>query len=231
MKSFVIGDKNNATSVKAINGLASTMSFYNAPFTLELVQQTSPETLEQDLHPFPGLKWNYPLNDASRVDEDSGMILQGYRTNDAKKVFACLISHAKLWIRCIKLNEPIMIFEHDARMIREFNPDFEWEGGVLGLNDPRGATFNSPQYHVHVASKGHGVHKAPFLADISRPQGLPGNSAYIIKPFAAKQLLEKLKETGGWPNDALMCNQHFDWIKVLYPYATGLQNVRSTTTL
>jgi hypothetical protein len=124
-----------------------------------------------------------------------------------------------------------MILEHDAMFTRKFDPDFEWEGGVLGLNDPRGATFNSAQYHVLVASKGEGVHDAPYVADASRPQGLAGNSAYIIKPFAAIELLEKLKETGGWPNDALMCNQHFDWIKVLYPYATGLQNVRSTTTL
>ena len=230
MKAYIIGDKNNQTSVKAMNGFANTMSHFKTSWTIELVQQTSPETLEKDLHPFPGLKWNFPINEEARLDK-SGMVLQGYRTNDVKKVFACLISHARLWIRCVKLNEPIMVFEHDAKLIRPFDPNFEWEGGVLGLNDPRGATFNSPQYHVHIASKGPGVHRAPYVTDVSRPQGLAGNSAYIIKPFAAKQLLEKLKETGGWPNDALMCNQHFDWIKVLYPYATGLQRVRSTTTL
>ena len=230
MKSYIIGDKNNQTSVKAMNGFANTMSHFKTSWTIELVQQTSPETLEKDLHPFPGLKWNFPINEEARLDK-SGMVLQGYRTNDVKKVFACLISDARLWIRCIKLNEPIIVFEHDAKLIRPFDPNFEWEGGVLGLNDPRGATFNSPQYHVHIASKGPGVHRAPYVTDVSRPQGLAGNSAYIIKPFAAKQLLEKLKETGGWPNDALMCNQHFDWIKVLYPYATGLQRVRSTTTL
>ena len=230
MKAYIIGDKNNHTSVKAMNRFANTMSHFKTSWTIELVQQTSPETLEKDLHPFPGLKWNFPINEEARLDK-SGMVLQGYRTNDVKKVFACLISHARLWIRSVKLNEPIMVFEHDAKVIRPFDPNFEWEGGVLGLNDPRGATFNSPQYHVHIASKGPGVHRAPYVTDVSRPQGLAGNSAYIIKPFAAKQLLEKLKETGGWPNDALMCNQHFDWIKVLYPYATGLQRVRSTTTL
>ena len=230
MKAYIIGDRDNPVSVKGMNGCASSMAQLKQDFTISLVQQTSPKTLDNDLNPFPGLKWNFPINAESWVDK-SGMVLQGYRTNNVDKVFACLISHARLWLRCIKLNEPIMILEHDAVFTRKFDPDFEWEGGVLGLNDPRGATFNSPQYHVHVASKGHGVHKAPYVADISRPQGLPGNSAYIIKPFAAKQLLEKLKETGGWPNDALMCNQHFDWIKVLYPYATRLQGVRSTTTL
>ena len=230
MKGYIIGDRNNSTSIRGMNGCASSMAIYKQKFIVEFIQQTSPETLEKDLNPFPGLKWNFPINTESRVDK-SGMILQGYRTNNVNKVFACLISHARLWLRCIKLDEPIMILEHDAKFIRNFDPDFEWEGGVLGLNDPRGATFNSAQYHVHIASKGPGVYRAPYVTDVSRPQGLPGNSAYIIKPFAAKQLLEKLKETGGWPNDALMCNQHFDWIKVLYPYATGLQSVRSTTTL
>tara|TARA_B100001093_G_scaffold148047_1_gene140746 strand:- start:2567 stop:3259 length:693 start_codon:yes stop_codon:yes gene_type:complete len=230
MKAYIIGDKDNQVSVKAMNGFANTMSHFKTSWTIELVQQTSPETLENDLTPFPGLKWNYPINEEIKIDK-SGMVLQGYRTNDVKKVFACLISHARLWLRCIKLDEPIVIFEHDAKLIRPFDPDFEWEGGVLGLNDPRGATFNSRKFHETIANKGQGVHDAPYVADISRPQGLAGNSAYIIKPFAAKELLKKLKETGGWPNDALMCNQHFDFIKVLYPYATGLQNVRSTTTL
>ena len=231
MNGYIIGDRNNPTSVKGMNGCAASMAQLKQDFTIQFVQQTSPDTLAEHMKPFPGLYWNYPLNDGKRTDEKTGMILQGYRTNSLSKVFACLISHARLWLRCVQKNEPIMILEHDAMFTRKFDPDFEWEGGVLGLNDPRGATFNSAQYHVLVASKGEGVHKAPYVADVSRPQGLAGNSAYIIKPFAAKELLEKLKEIGGWPNDALMCNQHFDWIKVLYPYATGLQNIESTTTL
>jgi GR25 family glycosyltransferase involved in LPS biosynthesis len=231
MNGYIIGDRNNPTSVKGMNGCAASMAQLKQDFTIQFVQQTSPDTLAEHMKPFPGLYWNYPLNDGKRTDEKTGMILQGYRTNSLSKVFACLISHARLWLRCVQKNEPIMILEHDAMFTRKFDPDFEWEGGVLGLNDPRGATFNSAQYHVLVASKGEGVHDAPYVADVSRPQGLAGNSAYIIKPFAAKELLEKLKETGGWPNDALICNQHFDWIKVLYPYATGLQNIRSTTTL
>ena len=231
MNGYIIGDRNNPVSVKGMNGCAASMAQLKQDFTIQFVQQTSPDTLADHMKPFPGLYWNYPLNDGKRTDEKTGMILQGYRTNSLAKVFACLVSHARLWLRCVQKNEPIMILEHDAKFIRKFDPDFEWEGGVLGLNDPRGATFNSAQYHALVAHKGPGVHKAPYVADVSRPQGLAGNSAYIIKPFAAKELLEKMKETGGWPNDALICNQHFDWIKVLYPYATGLQNIRSTTTL
>lgn len=228
-KGFIIGDKNSKVSVKGMNNCFRTIKKTESQVDVKFVQQTSPDTLDKDLAPFSGLAWNYPLNRATRVDEKTGMTLQGYRTNSLSKVFACLVSHMKLWNRCIRLNEEIMVLEHDAIFTRKFVP-FEWEGGVLGLNDPRGATFNSFKYHESV-SKTDGVSDAPYVADISRPQGLAGNSAYLIKPSAAKELLEKLKETGGWPNDALMCKQHFDFIKVVYPYYTTVQGIRSTTTL
>ena len=231
MNGYIIGDRNNKDSVRAMNGCTASMAQLKLGFTISFIQQTSPDTLADDMAPFPGLYWNYPLNASNRFDEKTGMTLNGYRTNSLSKVFSCLISHARLWLRCVQKNEPIMILEHDAIFTRKFDPDFEWEGGVLGLNDPRGATFSSALYHQKVSEQGHGIHDAPYVADVSRPQGLAGNSAYIIKPHAAKELLEKMKEVGGWPNDALMCKQHFDWIKVIYPYATGLQNVRSTTTL
>ena len=76
------------------------------------------------------------------------------------------------------------------------------------------------------------VKDAPFvLPETSLPQGLAGNSAYIIKPYFAEKLLNKLKQKGGWPNDALMCKQFFPYhLKVVYPYYTTLQGVPSTTT-
>ena len=44
-------------------------------------------------------------------------------------------------------------------------------------------------------------------------------------------LLEKLKEVGCWPNDALMCKQLFpNELKVIYPYYTRVQGIQSTTT-
>ena len=60
---------------------------------------------------------------------------------------------------------------------------------------------------------------------------MAGNSAYLIKPSAAKELLEKLKETGGWPNDALMCYQLIESLGVTRNFYTRVQGLRSTTTL
>lgn len=220
MKAYVIGNTNNPVSVAAMERLQTSCSI-----PIEIVQQTSPDTLEKDN--FLGIKWSYPQN--NEVFQYKGMTLKGYRARDYRTVFSCLISHARLWRECVELNEEIMILEHDAIFTRKFVP-FEWEGGVLGLNDPRGATFNSFRYW-QILNMEQGVQEAPMVAPKDAcPQGLAGNSAYIIKPFAAQELLDKLKEVGGWPNDAVMCNQFFPWLRVINPPYTALQNIGSTTT-
>ena len=230
MKAYLIGDKKNQASVRAANRCAKSIKDTNSDIELLFFQQTSPDTLEKDIAPFPGLAWNYPLNTATRVDEKTGMKLQGYRTNSLAKVLSCLISHARLWLRCYQTKQELMILEHDAIFTRQYKEPSVWSGGILGLNDPRGATFNSALYHQKVSAV-EGISEIPWVDDEkARPQGLAGNSAYIIRPFAAKALLEKMKEVGGWPNDALMCKQHFDFIKVVYPYYTTVQGLKSTTT-
>ena len=68
MKGYIIGDKNNSTSIRGMNECASSMVVYKQKFTVEFIQQTSPETLKKDLNPFPGLKCYFPINTDSRVD-------------------------------------------------------------------------------------------------------------------------------------------------------------------
>lgn len=230
MKAYIIGDKKSKTSVQSINNCAKSLKKLKSKLKVEFIQQTSPDTLDNDLKSFPGLAWNYPLNEASRVEETTGMTLKGYRCSSLARILSCTLSHAKVWKRCIHLNEEVMILEHDALFVRDFIP-FEWEGGVLGLNDPRGATHSSRLYHNKV-SVNKGVQDAPWVKPKEEmPQGLAGNSAYIIKPYFAKMLLEKIKEVGGWPNDALMCKQFFpNELKVIYPYVTKVQGIQSTTT-
>lgn len=72
----------------------------------------------------------------------------------------------------------------------------------------------------------------PWVDDESIPQGLPGNSAYIITPQAAKRLVRGVNEIGLWPNDAYVCKQFFDdMMYSAYPYYTKVQGNKSTTSL
>ena len=118
----------------------------------------------------------------------------------------------------------------------------QFNGGILGINNPIKATRKAAIFDQKVkqlnltngkATK-IGVSTVPYVdepGDPPLPSGLAGNSAYIIKPWAAQKLLDKVKEIGLWPNDALMCRQFFPWIQVYYPYYTQMQLTSSTTTL
>ena len=101
---------------------------------------------------------------------------------------------------------------------------------TLGLNNPIGATRRAHLFDGQVR-KIQGLQGVPSVDDWDVPQGLAGNSAYMISPKAAKKLLNKVKEIGMWPNDALMCKQMFPWLQVVYPYYTTIQRgLKSTTT-
>ena len=72
--------------------------------------------------------------------------------------------------------------------------------------------------------------EAPWIDKEEIPQGLPGNSAYIITPAAARQLIDMTNQIGIWPNDALMCKQLLpDILWSAYPYYTKVQGNKSTT--
>ena len=230
MKAYIINDKNSSVSALGVKNCHNSIKAYGSDIDLHPFQQTSPETVEDHAGIFGDISWNYPINNEVATDKELGINLKAYRTNDYRKVFACTLSHARLWLECVNSKQDIMILEHDAVFTRKFE-EFQWEGGVLGLNDPRRATHSSLIYH-NLASLREGVHSAPWVSSYTAmPQGLAGNSAYIIKPKFADMLLMKLKEKGGWPNDAIMCKQFFPMqLKIVYPYYTTIQGIKSTTT-
>lgn len=200
------------------------------------------------------IRYTWPTHTAQDgIDLQTGIYKRAYSAKDWRKVAACTISHMRLWQHCIDINEPILILEHDAYFREDMKyfsyrkivssgqkensgSSMQWTGGICGINDPRGTTRKAGIFDSKVRSqlKGHpGLTMAPYVdepGDLPLPNGLAGNSAYIIKPWAAKKLLEKTAEVGIWPNDALMCKQFFPWLQVLYPYYTVVQNTPSTTT-
>jgi hypothetical protein len=196
------------------------------------------------------LNWTWPISSAQNgIDFSTGLYKRAYAAADWKKVAACTISHMRLWQHCIDINEPILILEHDAIFHSRFKYHKiamcghydksdgrigEWSGGICALNDPIGSTRKGRLYHQKVVGDGQGgLRSVPYIDDPHEdplPTGLPGNSAYIIKPWAAKKLLDKTLEVGLWPNDALMCKQFFPWLQIYYPYFTSVQGTPSTTT-
>ena len=206
--------------------------------------------------PYAKIQYTYPKTEAeNRLDILSGLKLSAYPTKDLRKRISCFLSHYSLWRLCFQMKEPIMILEHDAIFLRKFN--FEdisarVTGNILGLNDPIGATRRASTYHNHCKTRyeniltgwqmdnaGKTKERAPeyqlFTApnvdnDNQIPQGLAGNSAYVIRPEGAANLMGLVAEHGFWPNDAIMCKQLLPkQLMQIYPYVTKVQGTTSTT--
>lgn len=202
-----------------------------------ILPATTPKTIGEGIDQLDmnGVAWTYPLDEhQDGLDMKTGLRLTHYKTANHSNRVACLISHMRCWQKSIDLDETIVVLEHDALFTDSLLPEdltSEWKGGIIGLNDPRGATRRSALFHEKVSSYV-GVQPVPTVDVGDVPQGLAGNSAYMISPKGANKLLDKVREVGLWPNDALMNKQFFPWLEVVYPYYTTIQRgLKSTTTL
>lgn len=203
----------------------------DAQLDIEIFDAFRPDQItESDIR-----RYTYPLEGHSRKEKD--MTLVGYKTSDIKKRIGCLLSHRSIWSESCTKQEPILILEHDAAFTRKWNVqstlDKLVDGDILMINDPRGATRRSSVYHQNIVSHDFGIHSIDGVNEPHEnfPDGLAGNSAYIITPKAANRALELIDELGFWPNDALLCKQFFgSSLKSIYPYITRVDQQVSTTT-
>lgn len=177
-----------------------------------------------------GLKWNYPW-EGSEIDFSSGLTKTAYRTAVPGKRIACAMSHWLLWYKCVTLDKPILILEHDSIFISKLNYKtiLNSKYDIIGINSPASATRKSHEFHDKIQEHDSDIMPVPTIDELTVPQGLAGNSAYIIKPKGAKNCIEATKQYGLWPNDALMCKQLIPNMGVTKTYYTRVQGIPSTT--
>jgi GR25 family glycosyltransferase involved in LPS biosynthesis len=172
-----------------------------------------------------GLRWTWAkLNTADDVCKFTGLKQRPYGNLLPK--MGCALSHLVLWQRCVQDQEPFMILEHDAVFERRFDP-FAF-GAICQINDPDGATPRGRWWSEQMRERGPGVYAKTHIFPDDVPDGLAGNSAYVIKPHAAQAAVNKVTEIGLWPNDALLCRQFFD-LQELYPFVTHVEQEVSTS--
>lgn len=176
------------------------------------------------------LIWNYPWQGEVN-DFATGLKKSAYTTKNPKSRIACACSHYALWTLA-SFTEPILILEHDAYFVNkiDFDPN-DTKAEILGINNPMGATRRAKMYHDKIVENPLPYQLVPWIDEFNIPQGLAGNSAYIIKPEGAKKMLALVKEYGLWPNDAIMCRQLISTLGVTKKFYTGVQGLPSTTTL
>jgi GR25 family glycosyltransferase involved in LPS biosynthesis len=221
MKAFIITLMKDVWSLSYAERCLQSIQDTESEIEATLFDATTPETI------FP-VAWTWPTGKKITCSK-TNLLLTPYKTYDNNKRIAAAQSHYKLWKHCVGINEPIMILEHDAIFTHKFEaPSTTLNVGAYSINDPKGATFKSKDYSNKVKE---GFNTVPWVAPENIPQGLPGHSAYVITPWAARDIIEKQDSIGWWPNDAIMCKQLCEWLYVYKPFFTKTQGTKSTTSL
>ena len=161
----------------------------DAPQSVELAKRClrSCETFEQPAQLVSGVS----KHDARKIALDLGYNLNSYDYIDTKQnrplrdgQIGCFLAHREQWIRCVQLDRPIIIFEHDAILLGSLG---EYKNFQHVLNLQR-AVWDDPAWPWHA--------KLQKLVDLRKANGdakyfvLPGTCAYAITPQGALLLLK-----------------------------------------
>lgn len=101
-------------------------------------------------------------------------------------VKGCFLSHYRLWQKCVELNEPIIIFEDDIEIKREFIL-IDWQDVlIVALGHPA-----KSQRYIHFLNNPVGNPSPKYYGQSS----MPGTCGYAIKPHAAKKLVDTYRNS------------------------------------
>jgi len=235
MKAFVITLVGNTYSEKVADRCINSAKKYgvNVLKFPGVPKETAKETMLEH-----GLEWTWAHNNTKpNTCAITGLYQFPYTAQhttlaslDAK--IGCSMSHFLMWQLCIAHDEPILILEHDSVFLRAL-PEIDFHG-ICQINDPAGATRKGSWWSQKMKRRGTvGAHEKTWVTTPNErniPDGLAGHSAYLIKPWAAQQAVDRFYELGVWPNDAMMCKQLFPYLQEYYPFITKVQQSESTST-
>ena len=227
----------NPVSMAAFEKLQNSSRMHDNDFSPDMFEATTAFNVKDHMTKLL-LKWDYPW-EGTVTDLKTGLKKTAYPTKSHWNRIACAVSHYRLWAMCAKIDKPILILEHDAIFTKKFarynNILEDTQYDIIGINNPIGNTRRSNQFHdilqkTEPFSSSGDIVKIPKIDSFDVPQGLAGNSAYIIKPRGAVSCIKAAQSYGLWPNDALMCDQLIRRMGVTKVYYTDTQKVVSTTT-
>lgn len=137
-------------------------------------------------------------------------------TRDTKGVRGCFLSHYKLWKKCVSENKPLLIFEHDAEVIRPipFEKFNNKKYDVLNLDAHSRSKIN----YVDYTKENHGHTITQHVLEYPTKSGftlynrthIKGLHSYIIQPAGATKLIAATRLHGVIPADiavnSVWCN-------------------------
>lgn len=151
--------------------------------------------------------------DAQAARESAGIPIDGFRGKYSRlnNVVACFMSHYALWNQCAESNKNIFILEHDAVFVNSI-PTVDFKG-LLSLGKPSYGNYRNPSMI--------GVN------ELTSKFYLPGAHAYMLKPYAARALIEKAKKEA-CPADVFLHKDRFSFLEEYYPWPVEAKDSFST---
>lgn len=155
-----------------------------------------------------------PADDPEIIFNTLGLPTRLFRDQYSRylNVLSCFLSHYHLWLKCVELEQPIIIFEHDAVVVDEIpvNKPFD---KLLSLGKPSYGNFKiAPKLGVN---------------NLFSKRYLPGAHAYMLKPFGAKILITAAA-TMARPADVFLNSETFPWIQEYYPWPVEVRDTFTT---
>ena len=183
MKTFVITLLGNTDSVRSAQQTIESAKSVGYDEPIEMFEAILPDDWHQIL-PFEHTFGNYARPD---------------------NVGACFASHYLLWKECVKLNEPILILEHDAIFVDNIpNIDFDM---CINFGRP---SYIRPDHMIYVEPKDgvQTLHQFNFL----------GHHGYALKPAAAEIFCRDVETRILSANDVWMNIEAYPWLQEYRPY-------------
>lgn len=155
-----------------------------------------------------------PKDKPGRIFEQEGLVSDYFaeKFSKAESAQAAFLSHYNLWKKCIDMNEPIIIFEHDAVVVAPLPSPFYFNKVI---------TFSKPSY---------GFHRTPVIIGtgaLAQKQYFGGAHGYAVKPQGAIELVESAVTNAG-PTDVFLCLDNFPWLQEYYPWICEARDTFST---
>lgn len=154
-------------------------------------------------------------------------------------VLGCFFSHYYLWQKCIELNKPIVILEHDGYFIKPINESIlDTFTDVLKLDrlDPYSKSYNSlieQESNTPIRVEKYKNPKPKKIEDTGNY--FKGAYSYIIKPQAARKLVNWITHHGHLPADQqigdkiVMTMTTVPTVARLHPFYSEGDNINSSS--
>jgi GR25 family glycosyltransferase involved in LPS biosynthesis len=129
-----------------------------------------------------------------------------------ENALACFLSHRSLWEYSVETNQPVMILEHDAIFQDRLPPTLAFNQCIT-LGQPSYGTFRTPM--------------TLGVSGLVQADYFKGAHAYIVKPNAAQDMLDKVPDYSR-PTDIYLNVLNFPWLEEYYPWPVRVDDSFTT---